>query len=90
LINSLSLSISIFSEATPTKPTNKQILPIKKPATVPQSAPKYQNDKLRQIIVQQKGKSTLDLRRKNLTNQDMEIVAFYALQNNMVSNNDLV
>ncbi len=47
--------------------------------------PNYQNMKLEKFINEKKGVTELDLSRKNLTDQDMEIVAYYALHEDKVS-----
>ncbi|CAF0988062.1 unnamed protein product [Adineta ricciae] len=46
------------------------------------SKPVYRNAHLEQQIANQKGKTKLDLRGNSLTNKDMEIVAYYAIQEN--------
>ena len=48
----------------------------------------YRNADLEREIANQKGKSELSLRSKNLTAKDMEIVAYYAMQENKVSKVD--
>ncbi len=50
------------------------------------SPPEYKNPDLEQKINQNKGEPTLELARESLTSQDMEVVAYYALQDNNVSN----
>ncbi|CAF1495913.1 unnamed protein product, partial [Adineta steineri] len=44
--------------------------------------PRHHNEKLEQIITSHKNNTKLDLRSKNLTNKDAEIIAYYALENN--------
>lgn len=46
--------------------------------------PKYRNSKLEQKIKDNKDKTELYLNKLNLTDNDMEIVADYLLQNNQV------
>ncbi|CAF3910226.1 unnamed protein product [Rotaria sp. Silwood1] len=53
-----------------------------KESTPASSPPKYRNHGLERIIADNKDSSELDLQSKNLTDQDMEIVAYYALCNN--------
>ncbi len=48
--------------------------------------PKHKNARLENIIAGHKDEIKLDLSRKQLTVEDMEIVAYYALQENTVSN----
>ena len=48
------------------------------------SKPTYQNEKLQQEIEQNKT-SELSLYRWNLTDHDMQIIAYYAIQQNQVS-----
>jgi hypothetical protein len=82
------ISVSI----TPSKP--KSILPTEKvttpvlpqPTTAKLSKPQYRNAELEKLIAKKKDGSELDLYSKQLTAQDMEIVAYYALQENKVSN----
>jgi hypothetical protein len=50
------------------------------------SPPKYKNAKLEQKINENKNASELDLSESEITDEDMEIVGYYALQNNKVSN----
>lgn len=45
----------------------------------------HQNAQLEQLIAENKGETKLDLSRKKLTAEDMKIVAYYALQENEVS-----
>ncbi len=48
--------------------------------------PKHQNAQLEQLIAENKGETKLSLNTKELTDEDMKIVAYYALQENTVSN----
>ncbi|CAF1206900.1 unnamed protein product [Rotaria sordida] len=48
------------------------------------SPPQYHNHELERIIADNKDSSRLDLLSKELTDEDMEIVAYYALRNNQV------
>jgi hypothetical protein len=50
------------------------------------SPPKHKNPELQEKINENKNELCLILERSNLTNEDMEIVAYYLLQNNKVSN----
>jgi hypothetical protein len=52
------------------------------PVTPP---PEYRNIELEEIIAENKGGSSLNLNRMRLSDQDMQIVAYYALRNNKVS-----
>jgi hypothetical protein len=60
--------------------------------TLPQSThaklpkPKHQNAQLEQLIAEKKGETMLHLSFQELTDEDMVIVAYYALQENTVSN----
>jgi hypothetical protein len=55
------------------------------PSTYPKlRKPKYKNAALKNIA-EKNGETELDLNWKKLTNEDMEIVAYYALQGNKVS-----
>jgi hypothetical protein len=56
-----------------------------KTSTLLSSSPKYKNTKLEQKINENKDKSELWLNRLSLTDNDMEIVAYYLLQINKVS-----
>jgi hypothetical protein len=49
------------------------------------SPPKYKNQQLEQMIKENENKSKLDLEKRNLTDDDMEIVGYYVLRNNKVS-----
>jgi len=49
------------------------------------SPPKYENRELQQIIDNKKNESRLSLSYKGLTDDDMEIVGYYLLENNKVS-----
>jgi hypothetical protein len=49
------------------------------------SPPIYKNEKLEQMIKENENKSELSLEDRNLTDDDMEIVGYYALRNNKVS-----
>jgi hypothetical protein len=49
------------------------------------SKPKHKNAQLEQLIAQKNGETKLDLSWKKLTAEDMLIVAYYALQENTVS-----
>jgi hypothetical protein len=72
-----------------TKPTleSKDVATTKLPqsthAKLPK--PKDKNAQLEQLIAEKKGKTKLDLSWKKLTAEDMVIVAYYALQENTVS-----
>jgi len=55
-------------------------------ASLLSSPPKHKNPELQEKINEKKNKLYLRLARSNLTNEDMEIVAYYLLQNNKVSN----
>jgi hypothetical protein len=46
----------------------------------------YKNSKLEQTINDKKNESLVDLSGQNLTDNDMEIVGYYLLRNNNVSN----
>ncbi|CAF1561362.1 unnamed protein product, partial [Adineta ricciae] len=46
------------------------------------SSPQHHNKRLEQIITDHKNDTVLDLRSKNFTNKDAEIIAYYALGNN--------
>jgi hypothetical protein len=50
-----------------------------------QSPPHYRNYTLEQTITNHKDGMNLNLKKKGLTHQDMEIVAYYVLRNNKVS-----
>jgi hypothetical protein len=52
------------------------------PALLP---PCHHNHNLEKLIADRKNHSKLDLRSKRLTNQDAEIIAYYALASNKVS-----
>ncbi|CAF1517439.1 unnamed protein product [Adineta ricciae] len=52
--------------------------------TYPSSKPQYHNNDLEQFIADNKNKSYLPLPSKNITDQDVEIVVYYALRNNQV------
>ena len=52
------------------------------------SKPVYRNADLEREIANEKGKSELNLGYKELTDKDMEIVAYYAMQENKVSKVD--
>jgi len=56
-----------------------------KTSTLLSSSPKYKNTKLEQKINENKDKSELWLNGLSLTDNDMEIVAYYLLQINQVS-----
>jgi hypothetical protein len=60
--------------------------PKPKPTPSLPSPPNYKNEKLEQTINENKNKSELNLGRKELTDDDMAIVAYYLLRNNKVSN----
>ncbi len=77
MFDTLSFSILLI---VPTVSKSKTTPPAK------ESPPKYQNVKLEKIITENKANSELYLCGKNLTDQDIEIVVYYALQNNKVSN----
>ena len=64
------------STAAPTAQPLQKLLP----------KPVYRNADLEREIANEKGKSELNLRWKQLTAKDMEIVAYYAMQENKVSN----
>jgi hypothetical protein len=49
------------------------------------SSPKYKNPKLEQTIKKNIEESVLSLNDEGLTDDDMEIVAYYLLQNNQVN-----
>jgi hypothetical protein len=49
------------------------------------SPPKYKNQQLEQKIKENENKSVLDLSKLDLTTDDMQIVGYYALRNNKVS-----
>lgn len=49
------------------------------------SPPKYNNQQLEQIIDRNRNESFISLCEKQLTDDDMEIVAYYLLLNNKVS-----
>jgi hypothetical protein len=49
------------------------------------SPPKYKNQQLEQEIKENENESVLDLRELDLTDDDMEIVDYYLLRNNKVS-----
>ncbi len=49
------------------------------------SPPQYRNAELEQLIKKNKNSSSLSLRSMGLSDEDMEIVAYYALRNNNVS-----
>jgi len=55
-------------------------------ATVLSKPPTYRNKRLEQMIDENKNESYVDFSDKDLTNDDMEIVAYYLLRNNTVSN----
>jgi cytochrome c553 len=50
------------------------------------SPPKHTNAKLEEIINKNKNESKINLNSKQLTDDDMAIVAYYLLKNNKVSN----
>ncbi len=50
------------------------------------SPPKHQNPELENIVKENQGKSKLYLTGKKLSDDDMEIVAYYLAQNHKVSN----
>ncbi len=54
------------------------------------SPPHYRNYNLEQIITNHKDGVELDLCYKRLTDQDMEIVAYYLLRKKKVSQNSLI
>jgi hypothetical protein len=56
-----------------------------KPKRANLSKPTYQNTALEDFIAGKKGETELKLSWKNLTDKDLEIVAYYALQENKVS-----
>jgi hypothetical protein len=58
--------------------------PLMKPPASDSSPPKYRNPNLEQIVADRKHSSELALISMNLTDQDMEIVAYYAVRNNQV------
>ncbi len=47
--------------------------------------PHYRNDELEKVIADHKDGMELNLRNRRLTHKDMEIVAYYVLRNNKVS-----
>ncbi|CAF4251026.1 unnamed protein product [Rotaria sp. Silwood2] len=53
-------------------------------STSSSSPPQYRNNELERMITDNKDSSELNLQSKGLTDQDMEIVAYYALRNNQV------
>jgi hypothetical protein len=56
-----------------------------KTTSLSSSPPKYKNQKLEQKIKENENKSVLDLKKLDLTDNDMEIVGYYILRNNKVS-----
>lgn len=50
------------------------------------SPPQHKNPELEQKINEEKTKSRVDLSKMTLTDSDMEIVVYYLLHNNKVSN----
>ena len=56
-----------------------------KTASLLSKPPSYKNPPLQQIIDEGKTESCLDLSGKKLTDADMELVSYYLLQNNKVS-----
>ncbi len=56
-----------------------------KPKRAKLSKATYQNSLLEELLAEKKGESELNLSSKKLTSQDMEIVAYYAVQENKVS-----
>jgi hypothetical protein len=54
------------------------------PATPKPSPPKYRNPTLEQKIAEQGNQEELKLRSMELTDADMEIVAYYAIRTNKV------
>jgi hypothetical protein len=65
-----------FSTSLETKPTINLL----------SSPPKHKNPELEQKINKNKDKSELNWCEEDLTDADMEIVGYYLLQNNQVSN----
>jgi len=61
-------------------------LETKTTASLLSSPPKHKNPELQEKINKNKNELDLSLGRSNLTNEDMEIVAYYLLQKNKVSN----
>jgi hypothetical protein len=57
---------------------------VSKPATSTPSPPKFRNATLEQKIAEHENKEVLDLNSMKLTDADMEIVAYYAIQRNKV------
>ncbi len=56
-----------------------------KPKRAKLSKPTYQHTELEIFIARKKGETELKLSDKNLTDKDLEIVAYYAVRENKVS-----
>lgn len=68
----------MIPKPTPPKPTVKKV-----------PKPEYRNAKLEQRINKNKNQSEIQLDGQELTDQDMQIVSYYAIQENNVSENEL-
>lgn len=66
--------------STESKTTNPKL----KRTLVARQLPEYQNSNLEEIITRNNNNAELKLVLMNLTDQDMEIVAHFALRNNQV------
>ncbi|CAF2816009.1 unnamed protein product, partial [Rotaria sp. Silwood2] len=65
-----------------TPPVENMIPSLVKQSASALSPPEYRNHELERIIADKKNNSELTLKSKSLIDQDMEIVAYYALRNN--------
>jgi hypothetical protein len=79
--------VLISLEPKPTSPT-KQIITSASPPlpTTNLSRPEHRNAKLEELLAEKQDESELKLSCMKLTAQDIEILVYYGLQNNKVSN----
>ncbi|CAF3840761.1 unnamed protein product [Rotaria sp. Silwood1] len=80
-------SISLASKPiiTSVQPKPTEILPTPQPTTVKLSQPQYRNPDLEKKLADNKNVTMLNLKSMNLTDEDMEIVAYCALRTNTVN-----
>ncbi|CAF1086986.1 unnamed protein product [Rotaria sordida] len=73
---------STVAASKPTPPVKNMTPSLVKVSAPTSSPPQYHNHELERIIADNKDSSELRLLSKKLTDEDMEIVAYYALRNN--------
>lgn len=81
---STSLTVKPVVSCVESKPTVEEVPTLSSPATS-MKPPRHRNPELEKKLIESKSVTNLELKSMDLTNEDVEIVVYYILANNMVN-----